>query len=392
MTKEMTSTPPLTLGDVVTFQRGFDITKDEQSPGLYPVIASSGANSTNDTFMQEGPGVVIGRKGSLGGVFWSEGPYWPHDTTLWVKDFKNNDPKFIYYWLKTLGLEYFDSGSSNPTLNRNHVHLLPVTLPDKRTQILIAQHLAVFDDVIENNRQRIELLKETLFLLYQEWFVNFRYPGHEDVELVDSKIGLLPDGWTWLPLSDCPFDLTKPRIEPYEESKIYLATSDVHDLHHVDGGEEIEFSLLPSRAQHSPVPNTVWFARMANYQKILFFMPDDQTLDELVLSSGFACISCPHPWFGFVVAQVVDPLFEDRKEQFATGSTQVSLSDAGAQLMPWLVPKEEVVHQFGKMIEPVLKTVANLRFMNRSLIESRHFFLLRLISGELEVSDLELAD
>ena len=178
----MTDLKQKRLGAVITLQRGHDITKADQQPGSYPVISSGGPASYHAEYKYEGPGVVIGRKGSLGGVYWSEGPYWPHDTTLWVKDFQGNDPKFIYYFLHTLNLERFDVGASNPTLNRNHLHLMDVRVPSRSAQELIANTLSTFDDLIENNRRRIEILEEMARLLYREWFVHFRFPGHEDVD------------------------------------------------------------------------------------------------------------------------------------------------------------------------------------------------------------------
>ena len=118
-----------TLGDELKFQRGFDITKKDQIPGLNMVFSSSGPNSTHDEYKVKGPGVIIGRKGSLGTVFFSKDNYWPHDTTLWIKDFHGNDPKFAFYFLQGLHLEQYDSGASNPSLNRNHIHLLPILYP-----------------------------------------------------------------------------------------------------------------------------------------------------------------------------------------------------------------------------------------------------------------------
>src|SRR6266851_7059697 len=126
------------FGDVVTLQRGFDITKKEQKQGSVPVISSSGISSYHDTAKVNGPGVIIGRKGSLGTVFYAEEDYWPHDTTLWVKDFHDNSPKFTYYFLNTLNLANLDVGASNPTLNRNHVHLLSVYWPPLPIQRQIA--------------------------------------------------------------------------------------------------------------------------------------------------------------------------------------------------------------------------------------------------------------
>ena len=78
------------LQDLVFFQRGFDITQAQQTPGPYPVISSSGVTSHHNEFKAPGPGVVIGRKGTLGSVHFADSDYWPHDTTLWSKDLRGN--------------------------------------------------------------------------------------------------------------------------------------------------------------------------------------------------------------------------------------------------------------------------------------------------------------
>lgn len=111
------------LGEACKFQRGYDITQKEQKHGIYPVVSSSGIKSFHDSFKVKGPGVVIGRKGTLGTSFYLKNDFWPHDTTLWISDFKGNYPLYIFYFLKTLELENYEVGSSNPTLNRNHIHL-----------------------------------------------------------------------------------------------------------------------------------------------------------------------------------------------------------------------------------------------------------------------------
>jgi type I restriction enzyme, S subunit len=184
----------LPLGEVLTFQRGFDITKDEQYAGPYPVYSSSGPKSTHREFKVRGPGVIIGRKGSLGTVFYSEGDYWPHDTTLWVKDFHGNDAKFVYYFLQMMGFERYDAGASNPTLNRNHIHAILVHWLPLPIQRRIAGILSAYDDLIENNLRRIKILEEMARAFYREWFIHFRFPGHENVPLVDSPLGMIPKG------------------------------------------------------------------------------------------------------------------------------------------------------------------------------------------------------
>lgn len=165
-----------TLGGLVTLQRGFDITKASQGDGQFPVVSSGGIASYHDQFMVRGPGVVIGRKGTLGTSFFIPGNYWPHDTTLWVKDFKGNDPKFIYYLLKSIPLERLDSGSANPTLNRNYAHLLKISAPRPPTQQRLAAVLSGIDAKIDlNNRINAEL-EALAKMIYDYWFVQFDFP------------------------------------------------------------------------------------------------------------------------------------------------------------------------------------------------------------------------
>ena len=191
MSDRPSSFKAIKLGDVVTFQRGFDITKSEQTEGRIPIVSSSGISSFHNQWKTKGPGVVIGRKGTLGTVHFLNEDFWPHDTTLWVKDFKGNYCRFLYYFLQTLHLENFDTGSSNPTLNRNHIHKIWVVFPTLDVQLKIAAILSAYDDLIENNRRRIALLEKMAEEIYREWFVRLRFPGHEQTKFEKG----VPVGW-----------------------------------------------------------------------------------------------------------------------------------------------------------------------------------------------------
>ena len=122
------------LDEFCVLQRGFDITKKEQVSGGVPVVSSGGIASYHNVAKVPGPGVVVGRKGTLGKVHFLDVDFWPHDTTLWVKDFKGNDPRFAAFFLETLHFERYNSGASNPTLNRNTVHGELVAFPDPKEQ------------------------------------------------------------------------------------------------------------------------------------------------------------------------------------------------------------------------------------------------------------------
>jgi len=186
------------LGDILTFQRGFDITKNEQTEGVVPIVSSSGITSYHNKFKVNGPGVVTGRKGTLGKVHFIRENFWPHDTTLWIKDFKGNDKKFLYYFLNLMQLQNYDVGASNPTLNRNHIHKIKLFCPPLPTQKKIAAVLSAYDDLIENNTRRIALLERMAEELYKEWFVRMRFPEHAQTRFVKG----IPEGWIKIPLDD----------------------------------------------------------------------------------------------------------------------------------------------------------------------------------------------
>ena len=142
-----------TIGDQLMLQRGFDITKSQQNRGNVPVVSSGGIKSFHDTAMVQAPGVVIGRKGTLGKVFYLERDFWPHDTTLWVKDFKGNDPRFVYYFLTGLDVKSLDSGTANPALNRNQVHPIEIDWPPAPAR---QKAIALTLDALHADTQRLE--------------------------------------------------------------------------------------------------------------------------------------------------------------------------------------------------------------------------------------------
>jgi len=190
------------LGDVITLKRGYDLPKRKRVDGSVPIVSSSGVSGFHNDPKVNAPGVVTGRYGTLGEVFFLERSFWPLNTTLYVKDFRGNAPRFIHYFLKTLNLPHLNAAGAVPGLNRNHLHKLEVMVPPLPTQRRIASILSAYDDLIENNQRRIRILEEMAQNLYREWFVKFRFPGHEQVNIVDSPLGQIPEGWEVKTLGD----------------------------------------------------------------------------------------------------------------------------------------------------------------------------------------------
>jgi type I restriction enzyme S subunit len=183
------------FSDFVTLQRGFDLPKADITPGHVPVVGSTSIIGYHNVAKVSGSGVCTGRSGSLGTVQYINKPFWPHNTSLWVKDFHGNDPRFVYYCMQSLDLGRFNAGAGVPTLNRNHLDSLTVNVPDLPTQRKIAGILSAYDDLIEKNLRRIKILEEMAQSIYREWFVHFRFPGHETATFIDSPLGQIPKGW-----------------------------------------------------------------------------------------------------------------------------------------------------------------------------------------------------
>ena len=121
------------LDDLIVLQRGFDLPKPKRVKGKFPILAASGINGTHDEAKVLGPGVTTGRSGVIGKVFYVHEDFWPLNTSLWVKQYKNSSPAHAYFLIQTLDFASFNSGSAVPTLNRNHVHNLPVAVPSPET-------------------------------------------------------------------------------------------------------------------------------------------------------------------------------------------------------------------------------------------------------------------
>ncbi|WP_376694554.1 restriction endonuclease subunit S [Wenzhouxiangella sp. EGI_FJ10409] len=120
-----------TLQDVIVLQRGFDLPVKKRMPGDFPIVSATGASGTHVEAKVDGPGVVTGRSGSIGKVRYVHGSYWPLNTTLWGKAFPLGSSLFAFYTLSAIDLKEFNVGAAVPTLNRNDIHGLLVTIPTK---------------------------------------------------------------------------------------------------------------------------------------------------------------------------------------------------------------------------------------------------------------------
>lgn len=162
------------LKDFVSLQRGHDLPTSKRKDGSVPIMGSFGITGYHDEVKMLGPGVTIGRSGgSMGVVNYIEEDYWPLNTALYITDFKGNDPFFTYLFLSQIDFTIFNSGSAQPSLNRNIIYGLDLKVPPVNEQSSITKIIKALDDKIELNRQMNQTLEQMAQALFKSWFVNF---------------------------------------------------------------------------------------------------------------------------------------------------------------------------------------------------------------------------
>jgi type I restriction enzyme, S subunit len=234
----------LLLGDVITFQRGFDLPNRLRKPGDVPIVSSSGITDTHSHAPVSSPGVVTGRYGTIGEVFFIEQDFWPLNTTLFVSDFKDNDPLFIYFLLKTIDYKTYSGKSGVPGVNRNDLHEISVKLPSLAEQRSLAQALSDVDALIAALEQLIAKQRHLKTATMQQLLTGkTRLPGFgEGKGYQQTEVGVIPEDWNVLKIADI---VKNERISSgiYKEKSLYgkgsriIKLGDVFSLDYFDSAK-----------------------------------------------------------------------------------------------------------------------------------------------------------
>lgn len=369
-----------TLGDVLTLQRGFDITRAMQAEGNVPVVSSSGINSFHDTAKVDGPGVVIGRKGSLGTCFYLDQAFWPHDTTLWVKDFKGNDPKFCYYFLQRMDLAAHDVGAANPTLNRNHVHLLRVSVPDVDTQRRIASILGAYDDLIEVNRRRIAVLEEMARGLFEGLVT--KVIGKLPPASGGFGNAVLPDGWYISDLGDIAEIIMgqSPRSEELNKDgdgfPFHQGVTDFGPLF-----PRRRVFCVPSNKKKIAAIGDILFSVRAPVGRI------NLATEAVVLGRGVSSFRSAIGTQHYLAAHLRATFYEP--DLIGNGAIYKAVGRNDIQRIPITLPPAEIRNEVNTKIASIYDFLRVLEQSNNALATSRDLLLPRLISGQLSVAEAE---
>jgi restriction endonuclease S subunit len=149
---------------VLTLQRGYDLPKQDWNEGSYPIVGSNGIIGYHNAYKEVGPGVVTGRSGTIGKVHYiSASYYWPHNTSLFVKDFKGNDPKFVLHLLESVDLKSLgERTAAVPSLDRKNAHRIKVSLPPLARQQAIVAEIEAEQALVATNRELITRFEQKI--------------------------------------------------------------------------------------------------------------------------------------------------------------------------------------------------------------------------------------
>ena len=358
----MTGWKECLLGDVITLKRGYDLPHSARLPGPFPVVSSSGITDHHAEPKVKAPGVVTGRYGTLGQVFFVSKDYWPLNTSLYVQDFKGNDPKFIALLLSTLCFGSQNAAGAVPGVNRNHLHAMEVCVPPLPIQRRIAGILSAYDDLIENSQRRIKILEEMARRLYREWFVYFRFPGHEGCRMVESPLGEIPEGWEIGRLDEVlvlqrGFDL--PKSDRLDGSvPIYAATgvTGFHDTAKVG-------------------PPGVVTGRSGSIGEVLYVQEDFWPLNTALWVKDFPR---SEPLYAYYLLSSLD------LQQFNSGAAVPTLNRNDIHGIQVLIPAQGLQQHFQYVAGSLLSQVRAHSLQIQNLRRTRDLLLPRLLSGQID--------
>ena len=369
------------LGDVLTLKRGHDLPEKRRVSGEVPVVSSSGITGYHSEAKAEPPGVVTGRYGTIGEVYFVDEPYWPLNTALYVVDFKGTDPKFAAYLLRNTLRNYKTEKAAVPGVDRNVLHMLKVRAPGANEQKAIVSVLSAYDDLIETNRRRIALLEEAARLLDCEWFVHFRFPGHEHVKITDG----VPEGWERLPASEA-FEVN-PKTPRNDEGIIrYVPMAALSETGMVIGRGPVE-----EREKSTSV-------RFRNGDTLLAritpCLENGKTGYVQMLEDGE--VACGSTEFIVLRGRHVSNYFvylTARQHDFRENAIRSMIGSSGRQrVQPSCfdrytvpIPPQVLSTLFDEAVGDMFAQIGNLDQQNQKLAQARDLLLPRLMNGEIAV-------
>lgn len=352
----------LRLSEVLTIKNGKDYKHLQE--GDVPVFGSGGYMCSVDSYLYDRPSVLLPRKGSLANIqYFDKGKFWTVDTCFYSKINSNvANPYYIYRYLRNLDLSGFDTGASIPSMTQKTYNSLKVFLPSLQIQNKIASILSTYDSLIENNTKRIHLLEQMAENLYKEWFVRFRFPGHEKVKMVNG----LPEGWNNEHLkSVCEFNRGK----------------NITSVEMCDGNIPVISAGLTPSGYHKEANvhgvSVTMSSSGANAGYISIHYDDIWAADCSYISDG----RTEDIFYVYELLNNIRPIINN----FQVGSAQPHVYPKDINRIKLCIPPKKLRQKANAILSDFHKEIDMLHKQNLYLARQRDLLLPRLMSGKLEV-------
>ena len=360
--------------EIIKKFNGEDVTEcDYISEDLYKKVSNEfGVPKEND--------LLITTRGTIGIPYLykrTDRFYFADGNLTWIKDFDSNlYSKFLYYWFQSYeGRKKFEAlakGTAQKAVPISGIKTLEIELPSLKDQKRIVDILSAYDDLIENNQKQIKLLEEAAQRLYKEWFVDLRFPGHENTKIVDG----VPEGWNEKTLSQVANVIMgqSPKSEFYNSEKKGLP------FHQGVGSYGVRFvmdDIYSTSYTRIAEPNSILFSVRAPVGRL------NITKNKVVIGRGLAAINQADGCQSYLYYLLKNKFFKDNI--VGNGSIFASVSKDELLNQKFLIPERNLMMQFEKIVSQMDKQIENLDSKNKKLIEARDRLLPKLMSGEVEV-------
>lgn len=267
---------------------------------------------------------------------------------------------------------------------------ITIEVPSIEEQEKIVGILNSLDSKIEINNKIISNLESQAQAIFKSWFVDFE--PFQDGNFVESELGMIPKGWEVGKLGKSKLGkIIGSGIEKFNGEKIYLATADVSDTAIINTSTIIYFNKRPSRANMQPKPKTIWFAKMKESRKLILVDDiDNEILENMIFSTGFAGIECNESSLYYLWTYIITEEFDKIKNSYCEGTTMQAINNKNINKILIIVPKDDVLDNFRKIVRPLFKNISRLKVQNKKLSEIRDALLPKLMSGEIDVSNIKV--
>ena len=389
-----------TLAEVIELKRGYDLPQQDRRPGPVPLVSSSGVTDSHVVARVKGPGVVTGRYGTLGEVYYVTEDFWPLNTTLYVKDFKGNDPRFIGYFLRGLNFLSYSDKAAVPGLNRNHLHQAIVLYPPNvREQRAIAHILGTLDDKIELNRLMNGTLEALARALFKSWFVDFdpvrakmagRDPGLPKhlADLFPNRLNNCgkPEEWAIGTLAEVA-DFPKRSISPAEvsEDTPYIG------LEHMP---RRSIALTTWESARNVASNKSRFKRgehLFGKLRPYFHKVGCAPVDGICSTDIVVVTPKAADWDGFTLFSLSSDEFIDYADQSSTGTKMPRTSWKTIAQYRTCLPSRQILCVFQSIVQPLIEQIIASVHEISTCAQTRDLLLPKLISGEIRTGEAERA-